>query len=137
MQTAYLVLRDTRMTETQQSIARLLEYAYVLIVFVMCMDGFRLIFNGIDNAKTTATTEANLGFQIFSGSLYLIAAVMVSMRLGDLLSLFRRNWALLLLLAIIVISAAWSLSPLVTLRRAAAFLLTVGFAIYLSMRFRP
>src|SRR5262249_33726836 len=48
-----------------------------------------------------------------------------------------RNWALLLMLGIIVMSTAWSVYPMVTFRRAAALLLTTGFAAYFAMRFSP
>jgi exopolysaccharide production protein ExoQ len=48
-----------------------------------------------------------------------------------------RNWPLLLLVGIIVASALWANYPVVTLRRAAALVLTTGFGAYLALRFPP
>ncbi len=123
-------------TREQRSILRLLEYLFVLLVLVICLNGWRTIF-----VKTTGSpsslTEANLGFQVVSGALYLVAAAFLLAHAPRFIRLCRGNWPLLLLLGIIVASCVWSLYPTVSFRRATALLLTTGFGAYLAMRFSP
>src|SRR5262249_9039113 len=124
-------------TESQRSILAVLEYLFVIVTLILCLNGFREILSKTDDTGVETLTDLSFSFQLFSGTLYLIAAAFILAVLSRFIRLCLRNWALLLMLGIIVISSAWSVYPLVTLRRAAALLLTTGFAAYFAMRFSP
>jgi len=124
-------------TGTQRSILRLIEYVYVIVVLAMCLNGLREVFSTSADSGIQALTDANPMFQLFSGTLYLVAALFILTDFRRFITLCRGNWPLLLLVGFIVLSAGWSSFPLVSMRRAAALLLTTGFAAYLAMRFPP
>lgn len=123
-------------TDVQRSILRLLEYLFVLAVLVICLNGWRTIFVKVSDSPSSLT-DANFGFQVISGTLYLVAAAFLLAHAPRFVRLCRGNWPLLLLLAVVVVSCVWSLYPLVSFRRATALLLTTGFGAYLAMRFSP
>jgi exopolysaccharide production protein ExoQ len=127
-----------RWTETQRSILSFLEYLFVVVTLILCLNGFRELFaSSSDDSSLATLTDANFSFQLFSGTLYLIAVAFILTDLSRFIHICMRNWALLLLVGIIVMSSAWSVYPVVTFRRASALLLTTGFAAYLAMRFTP
>lgn len=124
-------------TDAQRAISRVLEHLFVLTVLFMCLNGFREVFSDTSDRSAASLTEPGFGFQIFSGSLYLVAVVFIFRNFSRFLHICRHNLALVLLLTIIVLSSAWSIYPLVTFRRASALLLTSTFGAYFAMRFRP
>jgi O-antigen ligase len=124
-------------TDGQRSILRLLENLFVIVVIIICLNGWRALFVTGEEQTIRTLTEANPTFQVVSGSLYLMAAIYLVANRSRLFDLCRRNWPLVLLVAIIVLSSAWSVYPVVTLRRAAALVLTTGFGAYLALRFSP
>jgi exopolysaccharide production protein ExoQ len=127
-----------RRTDVQRSVLRILEYLFVMLVIIICLEGWRMVLTRGDVEETIATmTEANRSFQLVSGTLYAIAGIYLLANFSRFIRVCRGNWALLLLLAIVVMSALWSVYPLVTARRAAALLLTTGFGAYLALRFPP
>lgn len=76
-------------------------------------------------------------FQILSGSIY-FAGLSILFYRGVPKWLFEVLWRaapLILLLLLTLLSAAWSLDPEVTVRRAVALLMSSSFAIYLVARF--
>jgi exopolysaccharide production protein ExoQ len=124
-------------TDGQRSILRFLEYLFVIVVVIICLNGWRALFVTGSEQTIQTLTEANPSFQIVSGSLYLIAALYLLANWTRFFALCRRNWPLVLLLAIIVASSVWSVYPVVTFRRATALVLTTGFGAYLALRFSP
>jgi exopolysaccharide production protein ExoQ len=124
-------------TNAQRAIPRLLEHLFALTVLFMCINGFREVFSDNSDRSAASLIEPGFGFQIFSGTFYLVAVVFILRDFSRFLHLCRHNLALVLLLTIIVMSSAWSVYPLVTLRRASALLLTSAFGAYFAMRFRP
>jgi len=125
-------------TEAQRSILSFLEYLFVVATLILCLNGFREVFTSESADSSVSTlTDSNFSFQLFSGTLYLIAAAFILADLSRFIHLCLRNWAVLLMLAIIVMSSAWSVYPMVSFRRASALLLTTGFAAYFAMRFSP
>jgi exopolysaccharide production protein ExoQ len=125
-------------TQAQRSILGFLEYLFVVVTLILCLNGFREVFTSDSADSSVATlTDANFSFQLFSGTLYLIAVAFILADFSRFIHLCLRNWALLLMLAIIVMSSAWSVYPMVSFRRASALLLTTGFAAYFAMRFTP
>jgi O-antigen ligase len=124
-------------TDSQHSILRFLENLFVILVILICLNGWRVLFVTGTEQTLETLTESNPGFQIASGTLYLIAAIYLLANWSRFFALCRRNWPLVLLVAIVVLSAGWSVYPVVTLRRAAALVLTTGFAAYLALRFSP
>ena len=114
-----------------------LEYLFVIVTLILCLSGFRQFLSNSDDSSVATLTDASLSFQLFSGTLYLIASAFILADLSRFIHICLRNWLLLLMLGIIVMSSAWSVYPLVTFRRASALLLTTGFAAYFAMRFRP
>jgi O-antigen ligase len=97
----------------------------------------RLLLTSGNEEAIETLTEANRTFQVVSGALYAVSAVYILAHWSRFVALCTRNWPLILLVAIVVVSAVWSVYPIVTLRRAAALVLTTGFGTYLAMRFPP
>jgi len=124
-------------TDEQRSTLRFLEYLFVVIVVIMCLNGWRMLLTSGNEETIETLTESNRSFQIVSGTLYVIAVLYLLAHWSRFIRLCLRNWPLLLLVAIVVMSAAWSVYPVVTLRRAAALVLTTGFGAYLALRFPP
>jgi exopolysaccharide production protein ExoQ len=124
-------------TDAQRSILRFLEYLFVVIVVIMCLNGWRMLLSSGNEDTVETLTEANRTFQLVSGTLYAIAAMYLLAHWSRFFRLCMRNWPLLLLVAIVIMSAVWSVYPVVTLRRAAALVLTTGFGAYLALRFPP
>lgn len=124
-------------TEAQRSILRFLEYLFVVIVVIICLNGWRMVLTSGHEETIETMTESNRTFQLVTGTLYAMAAMYLLANWSRFLRVSFRNWPLLLLVAIIIVSAAWSVYPVVTLRRAAALVLTTGFGAYLALRFRP
>jgi O-antigen ligase len=136
---AYAISRAVprKRTDVQRSILRFLEYLFVVIVVIICLNGWRMVLTSGNEQTIETMTESNRTFQVVTGTLYAMAAMYLLANWSRFLRASFRNWPLLLLMAIIIISAAWSVYPVVTLRRAAALVLTTGFGAYLALRFRP
>jgi O-antigen ligase len=124
-------------TDAQRSILRFFEYLFVVIVVAICLNGWRMVLTSGTEETIETMTESNRTFQVVTGALYAMAAMYLLAYWSRFLRVSLRNWPLLLLVAIIVVSAAWSVYPAVTLRRAAALVLTTGFGAYLALRFQP
>lgn len=125
-------------TEAQRAILGCAEYLFAIVTLILCLNGFRELFTSESADSSVATlTDSNFSFQLVSGTLYLIAAAFIVSDLSRFIHICLRNWALLLMVGIIVMSSAWSVYPMVTFRRASALLLTTGFAAYFAMRFSP
>src|SRR5215475_8452417 len=102
----------------QRSILQFLEYLFVITVLIVCLNGWRAAVMTDDSVNAPkALTDSNPAFQAFSGTLYLVAALFVLAHFSRFVRLCRANLPLILLLAIVVMSCAWSNLPLVSLRR--------------------
>jgi O-antigen ligase len=115
------------------------ERIFVLVGLLLMMGALRGLFQDVSQSHggTGSLTRGNFGFQVFSSAIYLVSLVGVLGSVGQLQQLFWRNKALLLLMALVLISAVWSIQPEVSLRRGIALTGTTIFALYLTVRIRP
>src|SRR4029077_2111655 len=68
-------------------------------------------------------------------ALYTCAALLILMRWRRVFGAVRTVWPLLLLTALVPVSAAWSVLPAVTLRRSIVFVASTLIAVYLGERY--
>ena len=87
-------------------------------------------------APTDSIEDASL-LRLVWPPIYLATIVAVAFRARDVMLTIRRNWLLMLVVAICLASTAWSVEPATSLRRAVALALTTLFGIWLAVRFPP
>jgi exopolysaccharide production protein ExoQ len=75
--------------------------------------------------------------QILWSIVYGMMAVLVAMHWTSVRELLRVNWIMVPLMALPLISAAWSVDPVLTFQRSIALLGTTLLAVFLSARFSP
>lgn len=66
---------------------------------------------------------------------YLLALALIALNPAPVIQVMFRSWPLLLLGALTLISAAWSIDPGLTLRRGLAVFMTLVFALWLAARY--
>ena len=86
-------------------------------------------------AATLEPVEGDPFIQQMWLAIYAVVALLLVRHHRKLWPVFSRNRALWALVALTVISAAWSLEPFLTLRRSFALVCTTGFGIYLGIRY--
>lgn len=126
--------RATR-TRDQQGLAGTAE-AVFLVLTMLLMSGALGPFY-VDTTAGKELSEGNPVFQLLSGTVYVIAAMLLVDRLGEAVRLARQSWPLVALVGLALLSAAWSATPEVTFRRATALALTLMLALCLACRVPP
>ena len=116
---------------------RLFEQLVAVFGLLLCAKALRPLYAAEDAVRGRPLDEANVLFQVMSGSVYLLALVMLLPRWREAAGLLARNSALLLLCVLAAASFLWSVEPGVAARRGLALLLTFGFALWMATRFRP
>ncbi len=81
--------------------------------------------------------EGGIQFQIISGSIYLISAVILLSHQKETIGFIKNNSVLFLFIIFILLSGFWAELPQVSLRRSIALLGTTIFGTYLALRFQP
>ncbi len=122
-----------------RSLSYYVERVFVVVGLLLMLGALKGLFVDLSNIRGMSgpRTTGNFGFQLFSVSIYLVASAVILTRVNLFLWLCSRNKALILMIALVMFSAVWSVDPSVSLRRAVALLGTTIFAIYIVMRFRP
>jgi exopolysaccharide production protein ExoQ len=92
------------------------------------------------NLTATGSAEQDLGtgqagMQILWFVLYLIAIVLLFRKCSDLLKTVLREYLLVGLVILAVVSTSWSADPSVSFRRSVALILTCMFGVYFGLRF--
>jgi O-antigen ligase len=125
----------TRTAETPSQLERI----FVVAALLLMLGALKGLFSDLTQVEggMGSSTSGNLRFQLASMTVYMVSLAFIVRRLDHFFWLCLRNKALLVLLAMVMVSALWSTDPVVTLRRGSALLGTSFFAIYLVMRFRP
>lgn len=95
------------------------------------------LITGGGKTFTQAHTEGSRIYQILSGTFYLVTCVLILSRFEQAFYLVRKNKLLFLFLLFIIVSAAWSDYPQISLRRSIALTGTTLFGTYLALRLRP
>lgn len=117
-------------------VGRVALYVHAILGLVLVCGTFRyLLASGVGTEKLARAHEGNLTFQLIAVLIYLPACVAVALRYSKAVILLRENWLLMLLIALPLLSATWSILPDTSLRRAVAMVLTVVFALHLVLRF--
>jgi len=128
---------DIRVCSTANHAFWLFEHLMALFGLLICAKALVPLYATDDAVRGRPLDEANVLFQAMSGSVYLLALVMLLPRWREAIGLLARNNALLLLCLLPAASLLWSVEPEVAVRRGVTLLLTFGFALWLAMRFRP
>ncbi|HEV7368200.1 O-antigen ligase [Arenibaculum sp.] len=128
------------MTPLQYYLVRMVERGYAVITLLLVMGALQPFLvtwrTGTSDPNLNEMIEqGNIRFQIVSLSLYVIALLVLLAVRHRLPTLLARNWSLLALVGLAVLSAAWSYYPDATFRRGIALVLTLGFALYLVLRY--
>lgn len=122
-----------------RSLSYYVERVFVVVGLLLMLGALKGLFVDLSQIRggTGSRTTGGFGFQLFSGSIYLVTSAVILTRVNLFLWLCSRNKAFILLIAFVMFSAVWSIDPSVSLRRTVALLGTTIFAIYIVMRFRP
>lgn len=120
------------------SLNYILERAFAVFGLMLMLGALAGLFQDLSNTQvgTGSNTQGNLPYQLTAGSIFAISVALIATRLHQFYWLCVRNWALVLLVAMTIISVMWSSDPSVTLRRAIALTGTSLFAVCIVMRFR-
>lgn len=129
------------MTSLQYYLLRMVERGYTVIALLLVMGALQPFLvtwqTGTSHPDMRDMIEhGNIRFQVVSLSLYAVALLVLLAVRQRLPTLLARNWSLLALVGLAVLSAVWSHYPDATFRRAVALVLTLGFALYLVLRYR-
>ena len=122
-----------------RSLSYYAERVFVVVGLLLMLGALKGLFVDLSQIRggTGSRTTGNLGFQLFSASIYLVTAAVIFTRVNLFVWLCSRNKAFILLIAFVMFSVVWSIDPSVSLRRTVALLGSTIFAIYIVMRFRP
>lgn len=116
---------------------RLVERLFVIALLLYSMG----VVTGLTSPYLTAddlenvSTDLHVPIVAAQIALYTCAALLILMRWKRVLGAARTVWPILLLTALVPLSAAWSVLPEVTLRRSALFGASTLIAIYLGERY--
>ena len=116
---------------------RLLEH---LFVFLLLLSSMNVITALTPSSKQQAevklvSADVNTSAVIIEASVYAFGGVLVLMRWRRVLRAARIAWPLLALAVLASLSTAWSVQPMVTLRRSIWLLIGTVFAIYIGERY--
>ena len=100
-----------------------------LLLFV---GGLKATMTSFDPTAGGAASAGNIRLQLSGGLVYLMAAFLILVRLEKFLLFSQRNFAMIVFLAIPLLSVVWSIAPDVTARRAIALAGTSLFGMYLA-----
>ena len=103
--------------------------------FVMVGGGFVLYTTTGDPAVAIETGAGSLMSQVIMGAFYLIGAMLL-VASRNARQLLQFVWPILLLPALAIASAMWSPDPMLTLRRAIAFMGTIVFGLSFGSAYR-
>ena len=121
---------------TTQRPGRAERLFFVLAIVFLAEAVIPLLLHGAE-VDVVLAPEGEPVLQVVSYGIYLVTVALFVRRLGSLLPLLARNWLLLAIALLAILSSLWSLDPALTLRRGAALLATTLFGIYLAARFPP
>jgi exopolysaccharide production protein ExoQ len=110
-------------------------FVFALLLYSMgVLTGLTLPHLAEDDVENVST---NLHVPIVAAqiALYTCAALLILMRWRRVFGAVRTVWPLLLLTALVPVSAAWSVLPAVTLRRSIVFVASTLIAVYLGERY--
>lgn len=128
------------LSQEQNGSFRIVEQAYVYVSLTHMVGAIKPLFGNRNpdlQSIAAQVTDGSLGFQIFGGSIYLIALIVLMPRYREVIALVSQNKALLFFVGLILISPLWSDLPSVTMRRSLALFGTTIFGVYLAVRFSP
>jgi O-antigen ligase len=100
-----------------------------LLLFV---GGLKATMTSFDPTAGGAASAGNIRLQLSGGLVYLMTAFLILVRLEKFLSFGQRNFAMIVFLAVPLLSVVWSIAPDVTARRAIALAGTSLFGMYLA-----
>jgi exopolysaccharide production protein ExoQ len=85
----------------------------------------------------TNETDPNGGeaLRLIWPPVYLVALVLIGLNPAPVMRVLMRSWPLVLLAALTLISAAWSIDPGTTMRRGLAVVMTLAFGLWLAARY--
>jgi len=105
---------------------------FAILGLLLFSEGFFNLFV----APTDSVDDASF-LRLVWPPIYLGTLVAVAYRPRDVLLAARRNWLIVLVVGLCILSTAWSVEPGTSLRRAIALAFTTLFGLWLAVRFPP
>lgn len=126
------------MTPEQRQVAFLIELAFCGVALAFLSGGLAIFYMDFERlGHGRSLTDGNIQFQALSLGIYGLAALLLVPCRAEMARLLRESPLLVSLIALAIVSAAWSVLPAVTARRGVALALTFVFALYLACRIPP
>lgn len=117
--------------------ARLFDKVFSVCSLLLMMDVLVQLVSSSGNQAKMDAGQGYIVYQLLAAVSYAMTFVLLWLRSGELFYILRNNKLLLLLLLLSLVSALWSVAPIVTARRSIALVGTTFFSFYLVARFRP
>jgi O-antigen ligase len=109
-----------------------------LFVIAMLLDSTGIVVaitNPPHSGPRVVSTDLHLTSVTIDATVNLCGAILVLMRWRRVLQAARKAWPLIVLIALAPLSTAWSVDPILTLRRSALLVISTVLAIYLGERY--
>ena len=109
-----------------------------LFVIAMLLDSMGIVValtNPPHSGPRVVSTDLHLTSVAIDAAVNLCGAILVLMRWRRVLRAARKAWPLIALIALAPLSTAWSVDPILTLRRSALLVMSTVLAIYLGERY--
>lgn len=105
----------------------------IFVVFVLLLSTGAFLNLEVGHVENPELGSA--GWQVVWIAIYLVTFLLIWTRSGNLASILRREFWLLLIVALALASAFWSDDPLLTIRRGIALFCTTLFGAYIAERY--
>ena|SRR4029077_9014496 len=117
--------------------SRVLEQLFVFLVLLSSMNVITALTKPPreQTELKVVSADVNMSNVAIEGGVYIYGALLALMRWRRVLRAARTVWPLLALAALAFLSTAWSVQPIVTLRRSTSLLAGIMIAIYLGERY--
>ena len=114
-----------------------MERIFSCVSVVIFSDAIFKVFLRGDDVSAILSGEGDASLRLVYYPVYAIIYLLLIVYHRRLVAVAKACWPLLAVVALSVVSVAWSVDPEVTLRRSLALVSTTAFGFYLVCRFRP
>ena len=114
---------------------RVFERLFVIVLLLNSMGLVTALTNPANSGPKIVSANLHMPSVVIDAGMNLCGAVLVLRRWRRVLSAAQKVWPLVALAALVALSTAWSVDPVLTLRRSALFVVSVVLAIYLGERY--
>jgi exopolysaccharide production protein ExoQ len=114
---------------------RIIERLFVIVLLLNSMGMVTALMHPDRSQRDSVSTELHTTDIALDGAVNLCGVSLVLVRWRRVLRAARAAWPLVALSALAVLSAAWSVQPMVTLRRSALLIVSTLMTLYLGERY--